>query len=389
MIPLQYNLRNLAVRRTTTFAAGGGIALVVFVFASVLMLAHGIRRTLGKTGRPDTAIVLRKGADTEMSSGIDDPHVGLIIAQKEVVRSTDGQPQAIGEVVVVAALDKIDIEGAVANVQIRGVSERVMGFRPEARIIEGRAASPGSDEVIIGKRIRGRFKGVELGQSFEVRKNRPVKVVGVFEAGGSMFESEVWADIDTVRTSFRREGIVSSVRARLIDPASFDAFKLAIEQNRQLGLDVVREPEYYEKQSEGSSMFIQGIGLVIAIFFSFGAMIGAMITMFAQVANRSREVGTLRALGFSRGSILASFLFESVVLAFSGGIVGLLASMGMTFVHFSTMNFASWSEIAFSFEPTPQILLSALLFAAIMGVFGGFFPALRAAQISPLRAMRD
>jgi len=256
------------------------------------------------------------------------------------------------------------------------------------KIIEGKAPAMGSDEVMVGKGIHGRFKGVKLGQSFELKKNRNVKVVGVFEDGGSAHESEVWGDVQMVRTSFGREGVLSSVRVQLESSSKFDSFKASIESNRQLGLEAFREDRYLEKQSEGMSIFVKAMGFLIAFFFSIGAMIGAMITMHAAVAQRQREIGTLRALGFSRMSILSSFLLESIFLAMIGGLLGVLAAIPMRFVNFSMMNQATWSELVLRFEPTPQILITSVLIAGLMGVFGGFLPAIRAARMSPIAAMR-
>jgi putative ABC transport system permease protein len=198
----------------------------------------------------------------------------------------------------------------------------------------------------------------------------------------------VWVDRETLRAAFGREGIVSSVRVHLESPASFDAFKMGVESEKRLGLQAMRETDFFERQSEGTSKFVGILGTLIAVFFSIGAMIGAMITMYAAVANRQREIGTLRALGFSRRSILGSFLIESVVLALVGGLVGTAASIGMGFVKFSMMNFASWSEMVFIFDPTPGILGFAIGFAGLMGLVGGFFPAVRAARVSPVAAMR-
>jgi putative ABC transport system permease protein len=229
---------------------------------------------------------------------------------------------------------------------------------------------------------------VDLGQGFDLRKNRPVTVVGVFTDNGSSHESEVWVDRDTLRSAFGREGGVSSVRVRLESPSKLDGFRVAVEQDKRLGLQVMRETTYYEKQSEDLSLFIRIMGTMIAVFFSIGAMIGAAITMYAAIANRQREIGTLRALGFSRLSILASFLAESMLLALVGGAIGMIASLGMGFVKFSMVNFASWSEIVFTFDPTPEILGTTLIFALVMGLFGGFFPAIRAARVSPVVAMR-
>lgn len=387
MIPVAYNLRNLAVRKATTVATAAGLGLVVFVFSSVLMLANSIQRTLGSSGRPDVAIVLRKGSDAEIASGIEEQQVGLILSNADVAKRPDGKPDGVGEVSAVILLDKLGTEG-VSNVQVRGVPDDVMAFRPSVKIIEGRPAQPGSEEVIVGRSIHGRFKGLAIGGTFEIRKNRPMKVVGVFADGGSSFESEVWGDVHTVRAAFGREGSVSSVRARLLGSSKLDGFKASIEQNPQLGLEVLRESEYYEKQSEGMNMFIGALGISISLLFSIGAMIGAMITMYGSIANRQREIGTLRALGFSKLSILTSFLLESIFLALIGGGLGVLASLAMGLVRFSMVNFASFSEVVFTFEPTPGIMIGSLIAAMAMGLVGGFFPAIRAARMSPITAMR-
>jgi len=388
MIPVIYNVRSLTVRKATTIAASLGIGLVVFVLASALMLANGIEKTLGTTGDDANAIVIRKGSDNELSSGIEDAQVGLILSAPGVVKDAQGQPLGVKEVVAVIALEKAGMPGKLSNVQVRGVPDNVMPFRPTVRIVSGAPLQPGTDDAIVGKRLIGRFTGLEMGKTFELKKNRPLRVVGVFEDGGSSFESEVWVGLDTVRTSFGREGAVSSVRVRLDSPTKYDAFEAAIEQDKQLGLEAQREKEYYEKQSEGTSLFISILGIVIAVFFSVGAMIGAMITMYAAVANRQREIGTLRALGFSRGAILVSFLIEAFLLALAGGLVGVLGALAMGLVRFSMINFSTWSELVFTFDPTLKILVGSLLVGGVMGLIGGFFPAIRAARVSPIEAMR-
>lgn len=326
---------------------------------------------------------MRQGSDNELSSGIEAANVSLVAAGPGVKR--DVPPS--GEVIVVLAMEKVGVAG-VANLQARGVTPAAMALRPEVKVIEGVAPKPGAEEVMVGKRIAGRFKGVALGQTFELRKNRPVKVVGVFEADGSSSESEVWCDLDILRNAFARQGYVSSVRVVLDSPAAFDGFKAAMESDKQYGFMALRETDYLEKQSEGTAMFIGVLGTLISVFFAAGAMIGAMITMYAAVANRQREIGTLRALGFSRASILGCFLLESTVLALVGGAVGAGAAMLMRFVKFSMMNFSSWSEIVFTFQPTPSILVVSLVFAGTMGLLGGFFPALAAARVSAIKAMR-
>jgi putative ABC transport system permease protein len=303
MIPVKYNLRSLSNRKTTTIATGLGIGLVVFVFSAVLMLSAGIHKTLNSTGRPDMAIIIRKGSDAELSSAIELAQVPLLFAPKEVARRQDGKPEGVGEVVVVVTADKIGGDG-VSNVTVRGVTDDVWSFRPNMKIAEGRKPRPGADECVVGKSVRGRFKGLELGESVELKKNRPLKVVGIMDSGGSSYDSELWGDADVIRSSFGREGSVQSARVRLVGPDAFDAYKKSIESNRQLGLAVERETTFYEKQSEGTAAFIVGMGGTIAFFFALGAMIGAMITMYSAVANRRREIGTLRALGFGKGAIM-------------------------------------------------------------------------------------
>jgi putative ABC transport system permease protein len=377
----------LLVRKTTTIATALGIGLVVFVLAAAVMLWFGIKKTMVGAGRTDNAVVLRKGSDTEMASSIEVGTLNLILAAPGIKRDPSG-PVGSGEIVVVIALDKQGTEGQVSNVLVRGVTEASLRTRPEIRLIEGNPPRPGTDEVMIGKGLVGNFAGMNLGSSFELKKNRPVKVVGIFEAGGSSFESEVWADVDTARSSFGREGLVSSVTVRLESPSKFDGFRAAVESDKRLGLEALIETSYYEKQSEGTSLFILALGIIISIFFAAGAILGAVITMYGAVAQRQREIGTLRALGFSRLSILMSFLLESCLLALAGGLLGAAAAFCLGFVKVSMMNFATWQEISFSFDPNPIVLGVAIVFAVGMGVLGGFLPAFRAARVSPVEAMR-
>jgi putative ABC transport system permease protein len=386
MIPLRYTYRSLLVRKATTVATALGIGLVVFVLATSLMMSAGVKKTLGSTGRSDVALVLRKGSDAELGSGVEDPQVSLVRAMPGVKKEGD-VPIAAGETVVVIALEKFGANG-VANVQVRGVGDASRKLRRNVTIVEGRDATPGSDEVIVGRAIHGRFAGVKLGEKFELKRNRPVTVVGVFSDAGSSHESEVWVDVDTLRAAFGREGSVSSVRVQLEQASSFDGFKLALEEDKRLGLQALRETTYFENQSQGTSLFIGVLGTVIAVCFSVGAIIGAVITMYASVANRQREIGTLRALGFSRMAILTCFLTESVLLALTGGVLGALASLAVGNVEFTMINLASWSEMTFKLDPVPRILGIAVGAAGAMGVLGGFLPAVRASGVSPLAAMR-
>jgi putative ABC transport system permease protein len=389
MIPISYNVRSLMVRKTTTLATAGGIALVVFVLAAALMLSAGVKKTLVAGGRDDNAIVLRKGSGNELSSSIEGPTVSLVLAAPGVKKDETGAPLGTGEVVLVIAQQKLSAEpGQVSNILVRGVTENVFKVRPDVHLVAGRAPKPGTDECLVGKGIAGNFEGMNLGGKFELKKNRPVEVVGVFEAGGSSFESEVWTNIETARTSFGREGLVSSITVRLESAAKLDGFKATVSTDKQLQLEAKRETAYYEEQSQGTALFISAMGWVVSVFCAFGAMLGAMNTMFAAVAQRKREVGTLRALGFSKFSILFSFVVESTFLALVGGLVGLGASLLLSFARVSMMNFATWQEVSFSFSPTPELLIGSLVAGALMGILGGFLPALKAARTSPIEAMR-
>ncbi len=387
MIPIAYNIRSLAARRSTTIAAALGIALVVFVFAAVLMLANGIEQTMRATGAPSNAIILRKGSQAEMQSGIEEAAVAVLRASPEAAPAASGT-MSTAEVVVVITAPKAGTRG-VTNAVVRGVTSESFMLRDKLRIVQGRNFAPGSDEVIVGQGIATRLSGVEIGRELSLKRNRPVKVVGMFSADNSSFESEIWGDLNTIRAIFNRQGSVSSVTLRLKDPSSFEDLRKRIASDPRLGLEVKREPTYYDEQSQGLSIFIKSLGLVIAVFFSVGAMIGAMITMYAQVAQRSREIGTLRALGFRRRKVLFSFILEAILLSLVGGAIGVVGALAMSWVRFSTISFQSFSEVVFRFTPSPGILLASLLFASLMGLLGGFLPAIRAARVSPVAAMRD
>ena len=387
MIPIQYNVRSLLVRKTTTLATIVGIALVVFILSAALMVSEGLTAAMLRSGPPDRAIVLRKGSDVEMSSSIDSKNVGIILSAPGV-RASETGPIGAGEVLIVIAQEKTGTDGQVANVPVRGVPHNVMQVRPEIRVIDGRPAKPSTDEVIIGKNIAGRFSGFGIGQSFELKKNRPVTVVGIFEAGGSAFESEVLVDVDTMRGSFGRQGMVSSVTVQLEGPGKFDAFRAQVEHDKQLGLEALRVPDYYERQGEATNMFLLGVGMFIAFFFIVAAVIGAFITMNTAVASRKKEIGTMLAIGFSRRSILFSFLTESVILTLIGSGFGVVLASFLGLVEFSMMNFTSWSEISFAFSLAPNIAITALVVGVFMGLFGGIIPAIRAAFMKPIDAMR-
>lgn len=383
MVPLRYNTRSLWVRKVTTIAAASGIALVVFVFAAALMLDEGITRALASGGRTDTAIILRKGSDAELSSAIGNEYLGLFRGPSQVKQSSG----VVGEIVIVVTAELTSGDG-IANVLVRGTSSGGIAFRPELKVIRGRLPTPGTNEVIIGTGISGQFRGLDVGQSFDIRRNRPLAVVGEFTASGTAYESEVWGDLDVIRTALGRQAVVSSARVRLNQPSDFDAYRAAIESDKRFSMKVMRESDYYKKQSAATSQFLSGMGVAIAIMFSIAAMIGAAITMNGAIAHRSREIGTLRALGFSRRSILASFVFEAVVLAGIGGLIGSICVLGLSLVSFPVMNLQTFSQIVISFRATPAVFVKSIAFSGCMGLIGGLFPAIRAARITPVEAMR-
>jgi putative ABC transport system permease protein len=383
MVPVQYNARSLLVRKVTTLATALGIALVVFVFAAALMLGEGVKRALTTSGRTDTVIVLRKGSDAELSSAIGNDYLGLFRGPAQVSQAGG----VIGEIVVIITIERSDGSG-VSNVLVRGTPPDGIAFRPEVKITSGRAPKPGTNEVVVGKGISRRFKGIAPGESFELRRNRPLQVVGEFTADGSSYESEVWGDLDVVRRSLGREAVVSSVRVRLRSPADFDAYRQTIETDKRFSMKVMREADYFEKQSQATSGLLRGMGLAFAILFSFAAMIGAAITMNGAVAHRTREIGTLRALGFSRGSLLLSFMLEAVVLAVAGGVIGSVLVLLLSFVTFPVLNFQTFSEIVIRFQATPSVFITSLVFSGVMGLVGGLIPAIRASRVSPVEAMR-
>jgi putative ABC transport system permease protein len=384
-IPIVYSLRNLWTRRLTTALTAGGMGLVVFVFAAVLMLDAGLRAALVSTGQYDNIVVTRRAAGSEVQSAIERNQAALIESQPEIALGPAGERAASKESVVLIAQPKRDT-GIPTNITVRGVGAEGLALRPQIRIVAGRMFRPGSTEIAVGASIAERFAGTSLGERLRFG-GRDWTVVGVFDSGGSGFESEVWGDNDQMMQSFRRNTF-SSVIARLADPSDFDALKQRLESDPRLTVDVKRERRFYEEQSEVMSNFIRILGLTLSVIFSIGAMIGAMITMYAAVANRTPEIGTLRALGFRRRSILVSFLAESIGLALLGWVIGLAAASLMQLVHISTMNWQSFAELAFSFTLTPRIVVQTFVFALAMGLAGGVLPALRAARLKIVDALR-
>jgi ABC-type antimicrobial peptide transport system permease subunit len=384
-VPLSYVARNLVARRLTTALTAGGMALVVYVFATVLMLAAGLEQTLVATGQDDNVVVIRRSSQTEVQSGIPRLQAGIVESLPQIAVAANGQPLVSKEPVVLINLPK-RATGKPANVVIRGVTEAGLALRPQVKLVEGRMFRPGTAEVIAGRSIADGFQGAGLGETLRFASQDWI-VVGVFDAGRTGFDSEIWGDAEQMLQAFRRTGF-SSMLFRLADPERFDAVKAAIENDPRLTLEAKREKRFYAEQSEALSKFISYLGTGISVIFSIGAVIGAAITMYASVASRTGEIGTLRALGFSRGAILAAFLGEALLLGLLGGVVGLLGASTMQALSISTTNFQTFAEIAFSFTLTPRIVVVSLMFALAMGFVGGFLPAARAARMKIVDALR-
>ena len=384
-IPLSYNVRNLWTRRLTTVLTIGGMALVVFVFASTLMLAEGLRKTLVETGSYDNVVFLRKGAGSEVVSGVSRDQASILETLPEIAYGPKGQKLLAKEVVVLIALPKKG-SGQPSNVILRGIEEDSLLLRPQVKLVEGRLPRMGSSEVIVGSSIVRGFKGAEMDETLHWAM-RDWRVVGIFDAGTSGFSSEIWGDVDQFTQAFRRPGY-SSVIFRLGNPSEFQIVKSRVESDPRLTLEAKRETKYYAEQSQMMAKFLRILGTSLTIIFSLGAIIGAMITMYSAVANRIAEIGTLRALGFRRRDILLAFLLESLLLGFLGGLSGLLFASFMQFITISTVNFQTFSELAFGFTLSFEIVYKGMIFSLIMGFVGGLLPALRASRMVIVDALR-
>lgn len=386
-IPLQYNLRNLRVRRTATLMTAGGIALVVAILVLTLALANGFREALVVTGRPDNVIITRAGSNSEVMSGFPRETARIIEASPEVARLPDGQPFAVSEVVVVTNLKKRSDPRASSNVTVRGADSRALLIRPDVRIAEGRMYRPGAPEVIVGRSISERFAGCGLGESVRFGTQDWI-VVGIFEAGGSSFESEIWGDRETLAPNFDRGNAISSQTLRLTTRERLSAFQARLEADPRLRVDAAREDLFYAAQSEQLANVIRALGFFLVAIMAAGAVFGALNTMYAAVGARAKEIGTMLALGFTPRSILLSFLAESILLCSLGGVLGCLLALPIHGVSTGTTNWSNFSEVAFQFRITPGILLAGFLASVILGAIGGYFPARNAARRTVSEALR-
>ncbi|HEX6880056.1 MAG TPA: FtsX-like permease family protein [Terriglobales bacterium] len=386
-LPITYNLRNLRERWKTTLLAIGGIALVVAVFITLAAMASGFRVALAATGSDDNGIVVQRGSGSELTSWMPRNDANTVAVDSRVARGADGQPLAACDVVVITGKPR-RTDGEMTNITVRAVQQRAFLVRRGIKVVEGRNFQPGLNEIIVGKRAAERVAGFDLGKDVWMQK-RNWKIVGIFTAEGSSFESEIWGDYDVMNTAFQRGGGCESLTVRLTNKDVLAQFDKDIRANPQMQLQMQSERKYYEDQAGPIAAALLGLAAFVAIVMGIGAVFGAMNTMYGIVASRTREVGTLRALGFSRFSILFSFLFESVLLAFAGGLLGCLLALPMNGFTGATGNTASFSELAFAFRVTPPLLIAGVVFAVVMGFFGGLLPAVRAARLPITSALRE
>jgi len=386
-LPITYNLRNLRQRWKVTLLAIFGIGLVVAVFVTLLSMEAGFRIALRSTGSPLNGIVTQRGSMSELTSWMNIGDANVIMVDPRVARNSDGKPMASCEVVVLTNKPRKS-DNQPANITFRGVSPIAFQVRNNVKVVEGRMFTPGLFEVIAGKKISDRVNGLNIGDTINVQK-RNFKVVGLFTADGSSFESEIWGDLDAMAPAIGRNGGCESLTVRLNNPATLAAFDKELRANPRVQLQIDSEPKYYEDLAGPIAGALLGLAAFVAVVMGIGAVFGAMNTMYAIVAQRTREIGTLRALGFSRFAVLLSFVMESVLLAVIGGVLGCLLAFTMNGYTAGTGNTGSFSELAFAFRITPQVLIIGFVFAVLMGLVGGLLPAFRAARMPITRALRE
>ena len=387
-IPVVYNLRSVKERSTSAIVAVLGIAGTVGVFVAMLSLAHGFKATLVSSGSYDNAIVRRAGATSEIDSNVPLEQVKIIQDEPGVARN-GGQTLASPEMVVIAPFPLVTT-GTDANVQVRGITPAALAVRSKIKIVEGRMFQPGLFELVIGRNVSHTYQGLSLGSSVKFGGAK-WRVVGIFDAGGSAFDSELWCDAKLLKQAYHRpEDFFNSVTVHLSSPDSLQQFKDAISADPRMSVDIMREVEYYEKQSTLLSTLIRVLGSIVAGIMGIGAIFGALNTMYSAVAERSREIATLRALGFGAGSVVFSFMVEALLISLVGGLLGCIAVLPLNGLTTGAMNWQTFSHLAFAFRITPLLLGMGIVFALLMGIAGGIFPAIRAARrpVAPaLRAM--
>ena len=381
------NIRSITQRLGSSAVAAICIAGVVIVFVGVLSIAEGFHKAMAGVGDPQTVIVMRSGADTEMTSGLSGESARIVMDTPGLLRDQNGPVASPELFVVIAHPSKKDASDA--NVPLRGVSPGALAVRPDVKIAEGRMFTPGTNEIVVGRAASNQFAALTIGSTTNWGQTQWT-VVGIFEAGGSAAESEIWCDAKVLQPAYRRGNSYQSVRARLESVDSFQRFKDGLTTDPRISVTVVREPDYYAGQSEVLQGIVRTIGTVIAALMGIAAVFGAVNTMYTAVASRTREIATLRALGFGNFPVVFSVLAESLVLALIGGLLGGLAAWAaFDGYQTSTMNFQSFSQVAFAFAVTPRLLGQALVYSLIMGLLGGLFPAWRAARMPVVTALRE
>lgn len=386
-IPIVYNIRSVRRRWASSLVAVLGIAGTVAVFVAMLALARGFQATIVSSGLPQNAIVQQAGADSEMTSAVELDALRVVEDMPQVARGRDGEPLVSGEVVVIAALPLRGTDSD-ANVQMRGVSQRVLRVRDNVRITQGRFLRQGLYEIVVGRNAAAAYQGLDLGASVRIGPGTWT-VVGLFDAGGSAFDSEIWADADVLNGNYQRPaGVFQSVTARLRSVDDFPAFEAALEKDLRVRLQTSREQEYYASQSTIVTTLITVLGGLVALVMGLGAILGALNTMYSAVAERAREIAVLRALGFRGGSLIASFVFESLWIALIGGIVGCIAVLPVNGITTGTINWQTFSHLSFAFRITPDLLALGIAFALFMGIIGGVPPAVRAARANVAATIR-
>jgi putative ABC transport system permease protein len=384
-IPISYNIRNLKLRKGLTIMTALGIALTVTTAVFLMALLAGLKKAFVSSGDPLNVLVMRKGSTAELSGGFDAALFGTLKTLPGIAIDSQGQPIASGEWVVVAVLPRKDRTGEV-NVSVRGIMPAGLTLRPNAKLVEGRWFTTGQREVVVGKSIHDRFSGTQVGDALDFAKGQ-WKVVGVFDSGGTAYDSEIWGDLNQIAADFDRLGGLGSVYLRATDAVAADALKNRVSDDQRLKLEGHLETEYYEKQTSSGGA-IKYIGFVVAIIMAVGSSFAAMNTMYAAVAYRSREIATLRVIGFSRPSILTSFVLEALLLSLLGAVVGIVLMLPFNGMSTGIGNQVTFSETVFSLQMTWSVVMTAIIFSLVMGLLGGFAPAWHASRQEILAALR-
>ena len=385
-IPIKYNIRNMKLRRGLTVMTALGIALTVTTAVFIMALLAGLDKAFRSTGNPLNVLVLRKGSTSELTGPFPAEDFQTLKTLPGIAKDKNGDPLVSGEITVVIVLPRKDGSGE-ANVTVRGLMPDGLEIRPTVKLEDGRWFTPGQREVVVSNSIRKRFTHANVGDSLEFGKGS-WKVVGVFDAGGMAYESEIWGDVNQMTSDFDRQGVYSSAYLRATDPVAAEALKHRVSDDQRLKLDSMLEPEYYATQTKSGAV-IQFIGWLVAAIMAVGSSFAAMNTMYAAVAYRSREIATLRVIGFSRPSILTSFVLESLLLSLLGAVVGIILMLPFNGMTTGTQNQVTFSEVVFGLQMTPGVVAAAIVFALLMGLFGGIFPAWHASRREIIAALRD